>query len=129
MMEHLEWRTPLSGVPYQITKINLSYQDGKHGKAWGIVDKEGREVVLCGYIKENPFYICSEAGSRDIGLPENQEFFAIKHRHNRTKRMRRWKIRKAVQKSEELDNRRFELGTARNFVHKINYQEIKDQLQ
>lgn len=29
-----------SGVSYQITKINL-YKDGKHGKAWGVVHKEG----------------------------------------------------------------------------------------
>ncbi|PRQ34306.1 putative mitochondrial 28S ribosomal protein S34 [Rosa chinensis] len=28
------------GVSYQITKINL-YKDGKHGKAWGVVHKEG----------------------------------------------------------------------------------------
>ncbi|KAA8543799.1 hypothetical protein F0562_022024 [Nyssa sinensis] len=28
------------GVSYQITKINL-YKDGRHGKAWGIVHKEG----------------------------------------------------------------------------------------
>lgn len=29
-----------SGVSYQVTKINL-YKDGKHGKAWGVVHKEG----------------------------------------------------------------------------------------
>ncbi|KAK1379080.1 putative mitochondrial 28S ribosomal protein S34 [Heracleum sosnowskyi] len=29
-----------NGVSYQITKLNL-YKDGKHGKAWGIVHKEG----------------------------------------------------------------------------------------
>ncbi|GAV74495.1 hypothetical protein CFOL_v3_17975 [Cephalotus follicularis] len=29
-----------SGLSYQITKINL-YKDGRHGKAWGIVHKEG----------------------------------------------------------------------------------------
>ncbi|XP_042507188.1 uncharacterized protein LOC122083442 [Macadamia integrifolia] len=28
------------GVSYQITKINL-YKDGRHGKAWGIVYKNG----------------------------------------------------------------------------------------
>ncbi|XP_050370189.1 uncharacterized protein LOC126788261 [Argentina anserina] len=28
------------GVSYQITKINL-YKDGRHGKAWGMVHKEG----------------------------------------------------------------------------------------
>ncbi|XP_042496501.1 uncharacterized protein LOC122075513 [Macadamia integrifolia] len=28
------------GVSYQITKINL-YKDGRHGKAWGIVHKNG----------------------------------------------------------------------------------------
>ncbi|KAI3948359.1 hypothetical protein MKX01_009554, partial [Papaver californicum] len=33
-------KTHWSGVSYQITKINL-YKDGKHGKAWGIVHKEG----------------------------------------------------------------------------------------
>ncbi|CAN8253264.1 unnamed protein product [Cochlearia groenlandica] len=29
-----------NGVSYEITKINL-YKDGRHGKAWGIVHKEG----------------------------------------------------------------------------------------
>ncbi|XP_030447202.1 uncharacterized protein LOC115670145 [Syzygium oleosum] len=29
-----------TGVSYQITKINL-YKDGRHGKAWGVVHKEG----------------------------------------------------------------------------------------
>ncbi|KAJ4907905.1 Uncharacterized protein Rs2_11563 [Raphanus sativus] len=29
-----------SGVSYEITKINL-YKDGRHGKAWGIVHKDG----------------------------------------------------------------------------------------
>ncbi|KAL1805426.1 hypothetical protein ACET3Z_028494 [Daucus carota] len=29
-----------NGVSYQITKLNL-YKDGKHGKAWGIVHKDG----------------------------------------------------------------------------------------
>ncbi|KAF3968157.1 hypothetical protein CMV_007923 [Castanea mollissima] len=33
-------KTHWTGVSYQITKINL-YKDGKHGKAWGIVHKEG----------------------------------------------------------------------------------------
>ncbi|KAI3820007.1 hypothetical protein L1987_13863 [Smallanthus sonchifolius] len=33
-------KTHWSGVAYQITKINL-YKDGKHGKAWGIVHKDG----------------------------------------------------------------------------------------
>ncbi|XP_004294280.1 PREDICTED: uncharacterized protein LOC101301471 [Fragaria vesca subsp. vesca] len=28
------------GVSYEITKINL-YKDGRHGKAWGVVHKEG----------------------------------------------------------------------------------------
>ncbi|KAK1298353.1 hypothetical protein QJS10_CPB14g00785 [Acorus calamus] len=28
------------GVSYEITKINL-YKDGRHGKAWGIVHKDG----------------------------------------------------------------------------------------
>ncbi|ESQ42468.1 hypothetical protein EUTSA_v10014944mg [Eutrema salsugineum] len=29
-----------NGISYEITKINL-YKDGKHGKAWGIVHKDG----------------------------------------------------------------------------------------
>ncbi|KAL8127061.1 uncharacterized protein LOC141721171 [Apium graveolens] len=33
-------KTHWSGVSYQITKLNL-YKDGKHGKAWGIVHKDG----------------------------------------------------------------------------------------
>ncbi|KAI3908029.1 hypothetical protein MKW98_003674, partial [Papaver atlanticum] len=37
-------KTHWSGVSYQITKINL-YKDGKHGKAWGIVHKEGRPAA------------------------------------------------------------------------------------
>ncbi|XP_043688137.1 uncharacterized protein LOC122639367 [Telopea speciosissima] len=32
------------GVSYQITKINL-YKDGRHGKAWGIVYKNGVPVA------------------------------------------------------------------------------------
>ncbi|RZC68034.1 hypothetical protein C5167_011729 [Papaver somniferum] len=36
-------KTHWSGVSYQITKINL-YKDGKHGKAWGIVHKEGESI-------------------------------------------------------------------------------------
>ncbi|KAK3409889.1 uncharacterized protein LOC104422421 [Eucalyptus grandis] len=33
-------KTHWAGVSYQITKINL-YKDGRHGKAWGVVHKEG----------------------------------------------------------------------------------------
>ncbi|PON80916.1 Mitochondrial 28S Ribosomal protein [Trema orientale] len=33
-------KTHWTGVSYEITKINL-YKDGRHGKAWGIVHKEG----------------------------------------------------------------------------------------
>ncbi|OMO86082.1 hypothetical protein CCACVL1_09819 [Corchorus capsularis] len=33
-------KTHWTDVSYQITKINL-YKDGRHGKAWGIVHKEG----------------------------------------------------------------------------------------
>ncbi|XP_010520237.1 PREDICTED: uncharacterized protein LOC104799412 [Tarenaya hassleriana] len=33
-------KTHWSGVSYEITKINL-YKDGRHGKAWGIVHKDG----------------------------------------------------------------------------------------
>ncbi|KAF5179579.1 28S ribosomal S34 protein [Thalictrum thalictroides] len=33
-------KTHWVGLSYQITKINL-YKDGRHGKAWGIVHKEG----------------------------------------------------------------------------------------
>ncbi|KAB1225788.1 hypothetical protein CJ030_MR1G000390 [Morella rubra] len=33
-------KTHWTGVSYQITKINL-YKDGRHGKAWGVVHKEG----------------------------------------------------------------------------------------
>ncbi|KAK9940666.1 hypothetical protein M0R45_017313 [Rubus argutus] len=33
-------KTHWVGVSYQITKINL-YKDGRHGKAWGVVHKEG----------------------------------------------------------------------------------------
>ncbi|CAL9244190.1 unnamed protein product [Arabidopsis halleri] len=29
-----------NGISYEITKINL-YKDGRHGKAWGIVHKDG----------------------------------------------------------------------------------------
>ncbi|KAK9124372.1 hypothetical protein Sjap_013974 [Stephania japonica] len=34
-------KTHWVGVSYEITKINL-YKDGCHGKAWGIVHKEGK---------------------------------------------------------------------------------------
>ncbi|KAI3733065.1 hypothetical protein L1987_64282 [Smallanthus sonchifolius] len=37
-------KTHWSGVAYQITKINL-YKDGKHGKAWGIVHKDGIQAA------------------------------------------------------------------------------------
>ncbi|KAM7520250.1 hypothetical protein LguiB_019212 [Lonicera macranthoides] len=37
-------KTHWSGVSYQITKINL-YKDGRHGKAWGIVHKEGLQAA------------------------------------------------------------------------------------
>ncbi|XWS74059.1 hypothetical protein CRYUN_Cryun02cG0183100 [Craigia yunnanensis] len=33
-------KTHWTDVSYQITKINL-YKDGRHGKAWGIVHKDG----------------------------------------------------------------------------------------
>ncbi|CAK9166763.1 unnamed protein product [Ilex paraguariensis] len=33
-------KTHWIGVSYQITKINL-YKDGRHGKAWGLVHKDG----------------------------------------------------------------------------------------
>ncbi|KAK8522749.1 hypothetical protein V6N13_115708 [Hibiscus sabdariffa] len=33
-------KTHWTDVSYQITKINL-YKDGRHGKAWGLVHKEG----------------------------------------------------------------------------------------
>ncbi|CAK9147447.1 unnamed protein product [Ilex paraguariensis] len=33
-------KTHWIGVSYQITRINL-YRDGRHGKAWGIVHKDG----------------------------------------------------------------------------------------
>ncbi|KAG9453258.1 hypothetical protein H6P81_006162 [Aristolochia fimbriata] len=33
-------KTHWKGVSYEITKINL-YKDGRHGKAWGIVHKDG----------------------------------------------------------------------------------------
>ncbi|KAK9186280.1 hypothetical protein WN943_026644 [Citrus x changshan-huyou] len=33
-------KTHWANVSYEITKINL-YKDGKHGKAWGIVHKDG----------------------------------------------------------------------------------------
>ncbi|EXB30491.1 hypothetical protein L484_006041 [Morus notabilis] len=33
-------KTHWTGVSYEITKINL-YKDGRHGKAWGIVHKDG----------------------------------------------------------------------------------------
>ncbi|KAK6929437.1 Mitochondrial 28S ribosomal protein S34 [Dillenia turbinata] len=33
-------KTHWTNVSYQITKINL-YKDGRHGKAWGIVHKDG----------------------------------------------------------------------------------------
>ncbi|KAI3429055.1 uncharacterized protein J3R85_008691 [Psidium guajava] len=33
-------KTHWTGVSYELTKINL-YKDGRHGKAWGIVHKEG----------------------------------------------------------------------------------------
>ncbi|KAM2127266.1 hypothetical protein ACFX1R_007193 [Malus domestica] len=38
-------KTHWVGVSYQITKINL-YKDGRHGKAWGIVHKEGQCSAL-----------------------------------------------------------------------------------
>ncbi|PIA54492.1 hypothetical protein AQUCO_00900798v1 [Aquilegia coerulea] len=34
-------KTHWVGLSYQITKINL-YKDGRHGKAWGIVHKDGK---------------------------------------------------------------------------------------
>ncbi|KAL5580861.1 hypothetical protein UlMin_013303 [Ulmus minor] len=37
-------KTHWTGVSYQITKINL-YKDGRHGKAWGIVHKEGLQAA------------------------------------------------------------------------------------
>ncbi|XP_059430273.1 uncharacterized protein LOC132163913 [Corylus avellana] len=37
-------KTHWTGVSYQITKINL-YKDGKHGKAWGIVHKDGLQAA------------------------------------------------------------------------------------
>nr|KJB08797.1 hypothetical protein B456_001G114500 [Gossypium raimondii] len=33
-------KTHWTDVSYQITKINL-YKDGRHGKAWGVVHKDG----------------------------------------------------------------------------------------
>ncbi|KAK9279391.1 hypothetical protein L1049_013070 [Liquidambar formosana] len=39
-------KTHWTGVSYQITKINL-YKDGKHGKAWGIVHKDGLPAAGC----------------------------------------------------------------------------------
>ncbi|KAL7094774.1 hypothetical protein ACP275_11G125400 [Erythranthe tilingii] len=33
-------KTHWTGVSYEITKINL-YKDGRHGKAWGLVHKDG----------------------------------------------------------------------------------------
>ncbi|CAA2987481.1 28S ribosomal S34, mitochondrial [Olea europaea subsp. europaea] len=39
-MAKIHW----TGVSYQITKINL-YKDGRHGKAWGIVHKDGISVA------------------------------------------------------------------------------------
>ncbi|XP_068644109.1 uncharacterized protein [Aristolochia californica] len=33
-------KTHWKGVCYEITKINL-YKDGRHGKAWGVVHKDG----------------------------------------------------------------------------------------
>ncbi|KAL2541121.1 hypothetical protein Adt_02099 [Abeliophyllum distichum] len=37
-------KTHWTGVSYQITKINL-YKDGRHGKAWGIVHKDGMSAA------------------------------------------------------------------------------------
>ncbi|KAF5727353.1 hypothetical protein HS088_TW22G01046 [Tripterygium wilfordii] len=37
-------KTHWSGVSYQITKINL-YKDGRHGKAWGVVHKDGLQAA------------------------------------------------------------------------------------
>ncbi|KAL3636605.1 hypothetical protein CASFOL_018904 [Castilleja foliolosa] len=39
-------KTHWTGVSYEITKINL-YKDGRHGKAWGIVHKDGFESCRC----------------------------------------------------------------------------------
>ncbi|CAN8248452.1 unnamed protein product [Cochlearia groenlandica] len=33
-----------NGISYEITKINL-YKDGRHGKAWGIVHKDGLQAA------------------------------------------------------------------------------------
>ncbi|XP_071723074.1 uncharacterized protein [Rutidosis leptorrhynchoides] len=37
-------KTHWTGVSYQITKMNL-YKDGRHGKAWGIVHKDGLQAA------------------------------------------------------------------------------------
>ncbi|KAL3643932.1 hypothetical protein CASFOL_011864 [Castilleja foliolosa] len=37
-------KTHWTGVSYEITKINL-YKDGRHGKAWGIVHKDGLQAA------------------------------------------------------------------------------------
>ncbi|KAL3640148.1 hypothetical protein CASFOL_015116 [Castilleja foliolosa] len=39
-------KTHWTGVSYEITKINL-YKDGRHGKAWGIVHKDGFASCRC----------------------------------------------------------------------------------
>ncbi|KAL7094777.1 hypothetical protein ACP275_11G125700 [Erythranthe tilingii] len=42
-------KTHWTGVSYEITKINL-YKDGRHGKAWGLVHKDGNPfpfVCVC----------------------------------------------------------------------------------
>nr|DAD19982.1 TPA_asm: hypothetical protein HUJ06_021445 [Nelumbo nucifera] len=43
-----------TGVSYQITKINL-YKDGRHGKAWGVVYKNGLQCrhSICRCSQEN----------------------------------------------------------------------------
>ncbi|KAL6507337.1 hypothetical protein OROGR_023532 [Orobanche gracilis] len=37
-------KTHWTGVSYEITKINL-YKDGRHGKAWGVVHKDGIQAA------------------------------------------------------------------------------------
>ncbi|KAL7582472.1 hypothetical protein Lser_V15G42441 [Lactuca serriola] len=69
-------KTHWSGVAYQITKINL-YKDGKHGKAWGIVHKDGIAAAdapkkISGVHKRCWKYIPNSNKTQQIITPESQ---------------------------------------------------------
>ncbi|XP_010264973.1 PREDICTED: uncharacterized protein LOC104602829 isoform X2 [Nelumbo nucifera] len=66
-----------TGVSYQITKINL-YKDGRHGKAWGVVYKNGIPSAdapkkISGVHKRCWRYIPAETKKTIENRPESQQ--------------------------------------------------------